>query len=808
LKGRFSAGFVLRAASTERERAQPFRCSYRLAAEPTRLPKLLARDRRTRLICGLAAVSFLGNVSVSNNPVATATHDFDQVLLEGKLSLPRLRPDTVSRGRLIEVVRTLPGCRVVGITAPAGYGKSTLLAEWASAEDRRVGFVSFDRIDDDPVRLVQLLAAAWSRINHDQSDLAADLVGSGTSVLGRATPRLAAAMRSSTAPFVLMLDDLHELQSLSCHDVLSVIVDALPQGSQLVTASRFEQPHLPRLRVSGEALEIVSADLALDATGAQKIFSAQHLNLSEEMADALIERTEGWPAGLYLAAVLSKESDGQSGVITGDDRYVADYLYREALSRLPEDSQRFLRYTAVLDQLCGPLCDAVVASPGGAERLHELEASSLFVIPLDRRREWYRYHALFREFLLGELRRRDPAIVEKLHLRAADWYEANGAPRLSVEHLLHTTERDRSVQLVTQLIGETLQTGEISTGRRWLTRLGQAGIERYPPLAVYAALEGVLCGEPTRAERWAAFLDGASFSMAPAADFASFESGRALVRAMMCAAGVEQMLSDAAFVVSQEPPWSGWRDRALCALAEAHVLAGDTDQARSCFAELCSTAVEHGQVDVLVRAEPQLGRLAMDRGDWQEGADRVDLALTMIDKKQMQDYVSSLLAYSGAARLCFHRGDLDEAHRYLLRAMRDRPLATYAWPQVAVRLRTEMAKLYLDLGHATTSRQLLREIEDIMIRRPALGTLADQVEALRAELADVSAGRGPGPLTPAELRLLPYLQTHLTLGAIAERLFVSRNTVNSQVTSIYRKLGVSSRPEAVSQATTMGLVGK
>jgi LuxR family maltose regulon positive regulatory protein len=618
---------------------------------------------------------------------------------------------------------------------------------------------------------------------------------------------MAAALTSAEAPFVLMLDDLHELQSPSCHDVLSVIVDAIPLGSQLVTASRYEQPHMARLRVSGDAKEIVAADLALNAEGAQQIFSVEQLNLSADMAQGVIDRTEGWPAGVYLAAVISKESNGQIGMITGDDRYVADYLYREAWRHQPEDLQRFLEQTSVLDQLCGPLCDAVVGSSGGAERLRELEASSLFVIPLDRRREWYRYHALFREFLFGELRRRDAGAIEKLHLRAADWYEAHEAHRLSVEHLLLTTERDRAVQLVAGLHLETYQMGEISTARRWLTALGQVAIERYPPLAVYAALDGVVSGEPALAERWAAFLDGASFTLAPAAEFASFESGRATLRAIMCASGVDQMLRDAAFAVSQEPSWSGWRDHALWTLAEAHLLEGDTDQATTYFAESISTAVQHGQVDVVILSESSLARLAMDRGDWQEGADRLNVALVQIERHRMQDYVTSVLAYSGAARLCFHRGDLSETHRHLIRAMRGRPLASYALPTVAVRLRAELGKLYLALGEAPTSRQLLREIEDVVIHRPSLGTLLEEVEDLRGALASAVAGAGPGPLTPAELRLLPYLQTHLTLAAIAERLFVSRSTVNSQVTSIYRKLGVSSRPDAVSHATSKGLLG-
>jgi len=171
------------------------------------------------------------------------------------------------------------------------------------------------------------------------------------------------------------------------------------------------------------------------------------------------ERTEGWPVGLYLAAVIAKQSRGQAPAITGDDPYVTDYLYREALAQQPEDRQRFVRRTAVLDQLSGPLCDAVLGSSGAAGELRRMEATSLFVISLDRRREWYRYHDLFREFLLGELRRTEPEVITTLHQRAADWYEANGSPALALEQLLHTTDWDRSVQLVAQLTFPTYQAG-------------------------------------------------------------------------------------------------------------------------------------------------------------------------------------------------------------------------------------------------------------------------------------------------------------------------------------------------------------
>ena len=170
----------------------------------------------------------------------------DLLLLDSKLSVPPPRPGFVSRAGLIEKARGA-GCRVIGVTAPAGYGKSTLLVEWALAEDRPVGWVSFDRSDNDPALVLSLLASAYARAWRD-TGLIADVSGAGVSVLGRAAPRLASAFRASPVPFVVMLDDLHELQSPACHDVLSVVISGIPQGSQLVAASRFEQPHLPRLR--------------------------------------------------------------------------------------------------------------------------------------------------------------------------------------------------------------------------------------------------------------------------------------------------------------------------------------------------------------------------------------------------------------------------------------------------------------------------------------------------------------------------------------------------------------------------------
>jgi LuxR family transcriptional regulator, maltose regulon positive regulatory protein len=531
--------------------------------------------------------------------------------------------------------------------------------------------------------------------------------------------------------------------------------------------------------------------------------------VTHELAVTVTQRTEGWPAGLYLAALIARESRVPAQAPTGEDRYVADYLYREALIRQPKALQRFLRRTAVLDQLTAPLCETVLRSPAAGMQLRQAEAHNLFLAPLDRDRQWYRYHALFREFLLGELRRTEPDIIMTLHQRAADWYESNGSPAQAVEHLLQTTDWDRTTRLVTAQVLPTYMAGQLSTVQRWFRALGHVNIERYPLLALHKCWVCVLTGDTTESPRWAAIVDASSFDGAPANGSASFDSARALLRATMGGSGPEAMVADATFAVAQEPTWSPWRDTALWALAEAHLLDGNLDEAATLFAETSAMASAMGNLDNMAACESHLAWLAMDRGDWQEAAGRLDLALATIEERRLHDYVFSSLAFAGAARLSVHRSDLKEARRQLARAMRARPAATYLVPYLAVRLRLRLAKVYLAIAEPGTARQLLREIDDVLSHRPALGTLIDEVRDFRGVLASSAApgAADPLPLTPAELRLLPYLQTHLTADMIARRLFLSSHTVKTEIKAVYRKLGVSSRNDAVQKAMAIGLLG-
>ncbi len=731
--------------------------------------------------------------------------ELQSVLLDAKLSIPALRAGTVSRTPLLARLHA-SGERVVALTAPAGYGKTTLLAQWAAASFRPVGWVSLDRFDDDPAALLTLLAAAAARASAVGPDLVDDLSGAGPSVLGRSAPRLAAALRSSPVPFVLMLDDLHTIRSTASHDVLGVVLAGIPPGSQLVVASREEQPHVPRLRALGAVMELGPTDLALDAAGTRAVFAASDVEVTDEVAAAVTARTEGWPVGVYLASVIAR--DGGEAVVTGDDRYVADYLQRESFSRLAPDAQRFLQRTAVLDHLTAPLCDAVLGETGSQERLRQLEASSLFLVGLDRRREWYRYHGLFREFLLAELARREPDLVVKLQLAAADWYEAHGWPAMAVEHLLATGEVERARHLVTELTLPTYQSGQIATVQRWLTQLGDAAIEQYPPLAVLAGHVAAFAGHAHQAQRWMSVVDTADFDAVPLDGSASFASGRAMFRAVVCAHGPHQMQMDARAALAAEPPWSVWRDHAQCLAAEAALLVGDGHEARRLFREAIATAGENSNADTVVLAAGELAVLAMDRGRWDDAAALLAQANGALESHRMQDYATSVLAFAASARLALHLGDATEARRQATRAMRARPLCTSVLPFLAVRARLQLARVWWSLGDHAAARHLLREADDLLLRRPDLGTLLEDVETVRQMVTStVPAATGGSPLTPAELRLLPYLQTHLTIREIGDRLFVSRNTASSEIGSIYRKLGVSSRSEAVRQATAVGLLG-
>ena len=330
-----------------------------------------------------------------------------------KLLRPLVRPGTIRRSSLIERLTRDDPRPIVSVVAPAGYGKTTLLSQWAERNGHAFAWVSVDEGDNDPKILLAYIAAALDAVEPVSERVFDALASPASSIPGSVVPRLGNAFSSMTCPVALVLDDVHALHNSECRAALSVLADHVPGGSRLVLAGRGEPPlRVARLRAERKILEIGPGDLSLTREEASALLRAAEVALGEDDVTELHRRTEGWAVGLYLAALYLREGGSPGGAAAsfgGDDRFVSEYVESELLSRISQQQRAFLTQTAVLERLCGPLCDAVLDHDGSVAVLADLARSNLLLVPLDRRGQWYRYHHLFRDMLLAELERAEPA---------------------------------------------------------------------------------------------------------------------------------------------------------------------------------------------------------------------------------------------------------------------------------------------------------------------------------------------------------------------------------------------------------------
>jgi LuxR family transcriptional regulator, maltose regulon positive regulatory protein len=372
-------------------------------------------------------------------------------IVESKLHPPPIRPGIVARTTQVDRLLASHAVPVVSVVAPAGYGKTTLLAQWAEQRGH-TAWVSVDERDNDPEILLACAAMALDRVGAIDPELLRTRWLRGSWIAATAVTHLAAAMSSMHVPVLLVLDHVESLHNQACLDAVAELAVRLPVGAQLAVATR-KAPPLPmgRLRAAREIVEVEVDDLALDAFEARRLLAAVGVHLGEADARHLLEQTEGWPAGLYLAALAINAGgpEERPGLhFSGDDRLMADYLRSELLSRLSDNEVAFLIRTSVLERMCGPLCDTVLGTTRSAAVLESLEGSNLLLVALDRRAEWYRYHHLLSDLLRTELRRREPEALPRLHLRAAAWYETNGLPELAIDHAQQGGDSDLVARLV------------------------------------------------------------------------------------------------------------------------------------------------------------------------------------------------------------------------------------------------------------------------------------------------------------------------------------------------------------------------
>src|SRR5947208_4981199 len=439
-------------------------------------------------------------------------------ILATKLYIPRLRPNVVLRPRLLERLNEDLHRKLTLIAAPAGFGKTTLVSAWVEGIERpraRTAWLSLDEGDNDPARFLAYLVAALQTI--------APTIGEGAlGVLQSPQPPPSEAILTAllnvitTLPdhFVLVLDDYHVIDAKPVDMALTYLVEHLPPQMHLVIATR-EDPQLPlaRLRARSHLTELRAADLRCTASEAAA-FLNQVMGLSLSVADiaTLEDHTEGWIAGLQLAALSMQGRQDVPGFIrafAGDHRYIVDYLVEEVLQRQPAPVRSFLLQTSILDRLSGPLCDAVTGQEEGNARLEALERGNFFVVPLDDRRHWYRYHHLFAEVLSAHLMAEQPDQVSTLHRRASAWYEQHGSAADAIRHALEAYDFVRAADLVEKAVPTMLRSRQEATLLGWLKALPDELVRARPVLSVHYAgallLHGELEGVEARlrdAEQW------------------------------------------------------------------------------------------------------------------------------------------------------------------------------------------------------------------------------------------------------------------------------------------------------------------
>jgi LuxR family transcriptional regulator, maltose regulon positive regulatory protein len=481
----------------------------------------------------------------------------------------------------------------------------------------------------------------------------------------------------------------------------------------------------------------------------------------------------------------------------------------EFLSRISRRQRAFLTRTAVLERMSGPLCEAVLELPGSAATLADLARSNLLLVPLDRREEWYRYHHLFRDMLLAELKRQEPELIPVLRRRAAGWCLANGGPEEALGYSMAAGDVDTAAGLVEQLVIPTHRQGRVTTLQRWLGWLeDRGGIEGHPMAAVLAALFCALTGRPVEAERWADAVDRWQYGDPARPADHSTEAWAAVLRTFLCRRGADQMRADADEVVRRFAAESFVTPTPGFLQGIARILCGDLDGGDASLEDGVSVGEQVGAHEDVALALCERSLLAIARRDWGRAETFAGQARAALRRAGIEESYATPLVSAVQARVALHRGDLPAARQQLISAQRLRHLLTYALPYFAVQARVELIRVHLALADLAGARTLLREVDELLRRRPGLVNLAGEAQALRTRLAKEHGSSAPGAssLTAAELRLLPLLPTHLPFSQIGEEFFLSRNTIKSQANSIYRKLGASTRSQAVARARELGLL--
>jgi LuxR family maltose regulon positive regulatory protein len=728
-------------------------------------------------------------------------------VVPAKIGPPRHREAACPRPRL-EEIWDVTSARCLVVVAPAGYGKTTLVRQWADRRPGATAWITSDRGDLDPVCFLRAVVAAFDPIV--PMPTARDLLIERVASAGEVVAAICGSLADAPPGFTLVIDDVHELDADPTIEVVERLIDAVPDGSRVVLAGRW----LPGLRLGRRELaeEVLTVDgraLAFDRHETSTVVrSAMGGSLTDDAVEELHVRTEGWPAGVQLTMLAVQGQDDPERALHDlltSDRHVVDYIERELLAGVAPEDRHFLLQTSVLERLSGPLCDAVTATSGAAACLDRLVRSgNLFVVALEQGGA-FRYHHLFGELLLAELRRTDPASEPELRRRAARWLLADGDGDGAFHQAMWSGDLDFAADVLYSLLFVTLDRGSSLALERWLDAFDPKEVRRRGPLLVVRAWIALNRGAGDEVAEVLELLDEIEDDRPLPDGTVSLEVARAVLAVITRRGGVKAMAESAEVVIEAGPSGSPWWGVAHMQRAVALHLAGAPDP-RSLFDAAERATVGDGAVHAITLAHCALVRLQADDPGGYPLVDQAvaELSASGSEHLPLVVMVFTVLAYAEAKR------DRREASAEAARradAMIQQVGAAIPGGVVHHRLiLADAALLRLDPPAAARELALAQEVLPSEPDAVRLHEWADRIARRTSARRRADGESAWSQLSAAELRVLAQLPTHRSLEEIGAHLYISRNTVKSHTIAIYRKLGVSGRSAAVVRATELGLL--
>jgi LuxR family transcriptional regulator, maltose regulon positive regulatory protein len=704
--------------------------------------------------------------------------------------------DTVARERLTDRLRGAH-TEAVLLHAPAGYGKSVLLAQWARTDPRPFAWVSLTEAHDDPAILLTAIADAFEPIEPIEPTVI-DTIQTSRPNLDVIVPRLERALRERRVAAVLVLDELEHLESPASLRLIEALLGGVGGDSRLALATRAVPPiHVSRLRAEGRLTVLETRDLMMTPGEARCLLAAAGVAVDDAEVETIVARTEGWPVALYLAGMTRGEDAEASlpdGGFGGDERNLVDYMRDELLASLTPDDVDFLTRVSFLDRLGGELCDFVLETDGSGARLAELARRNMLLVPLDRRDEWFRFHSLLADMLRAELGRRHGGEVAALHLRASRWAEEDGDPERAVDFAIAAGDFGRAGRLIWEAVPSFKSTGRHATVQRWIERIGLDRAARDPHLSLTLAHGHLADGDGGEAEYWAA-IAGTHLD-APEGLAADVPAGLAIIDATLARGGTAAMATAAELARTALPEESRWGAMAdLLAGVAAH-LGGDREAAHRTLSDAARRAAVWNVPLVQILALSQLALLAAADDDWPTARILASQARAGVDRAGLiaRPSIALPMAVSAYVNAAEQRRADALADAAAARALLARVRGFGAWFEVETT--AALAAATAELNEPVVASQFLASARLLLAGLPDAPMVAAWLAEIDAAVARRS-GSALADLTPAELRVLRLLPSHLSYRQIADELIVSPNTVKTQVRSAYLKLGVSSRHEAV-----------